>query len=88
MIVGLSGICGGPAKVAPLTPVKAIVLFPASMVLENLMVQKAHRAETFADRSAREIPDPEMPVIIGSIEVAAMDDHRMVAVLIDAPVVA
>lgn len=68
-----------------MAPAKAIVLLPASMVLEDLAVQNARRPETFADRSVRDIPDPEMPVIVGSIKVAAMDDYAVAAVLINVP---
>jgi hypothetical protein len=77
-------VFGGPAKAAALAPAKAIVLLLALMVLEDLAVQNARRPETFAD-PVRDIPDPEMPVIVGSIKVAAMDNYAMAAVPINVP---
>ena len=78
-------VFGGPAKAPALAPAKTIVLLLVLTILEDLAVQNARRPETLADRPVRDISHPEMPVIVGSIKVAAMDDDAMAAVSINVP---
>jgi hypothetical protein len=63
--------------------IKTVLLFPVSVILEHLTVRNWCGTETGAECLLGDISDPGRPVIVGAVEMAAMDDHGMLAVLIN-----